>query len=309
MFLSVVIPLGPHHAAGTRKNADILERCLHSLSLSPTDDAEVIVEEDTRGQGAAAMRNRGLERARGDYVWFVDADDEVSPKALHTLAAARDLLGDADLVKMGPMARRAEDFCHILDHRHVEPSALLVPRSSCLDHTTYLFRRLFLLREELRYPNGMRLLEDSLFVLRAIEHARSVALFPRLRLYLLHPRRKGGWDAAESHAHVDDMLRFFPALRRHADGCPPTSAARGLYDRYLYVYLRVLAVKGSPWGEVARFRQGAAVSGTFFYGRPPNALARALRHAPLHRALRAACRVARWAMRLVHSPQKAHDNP
>jgi glycosyltransferase involved in cell wall biosynthesis len=40
--------------------------------------------------GASIGRNAGLERARGEYVWFLDDDDRLRPGALAVLAAALD---------------------------------------------------------------------------------------------------------------------------------------------------------------------------------------------------------------------------
>ncbi len=49
--------------------------------------------------GAGAARNHGLSEAKGEYFWFIDADDEIKPSAI------LDLLGvakkDKDLVMLG----------------------------------------------------------------------------------------------------------------------------------------------------------------------------------------------------------------
>ena len=50
--------------------------------------------------GASATRNMGVKKACGKYIWFIDADDEISPDAVSKLLnTAKE--EDADLVMMG----------------------------------------------------------------------------------------------------------------------------------------------------------------------------------------------------------------
>lgn len=57
--------------------------------------------------GAAAVRNFGASKARGEYIWFVDADDEIDKTAVRKLLKKADDTG-ADMVMMG-MKRVYED--------------------------------------------------------------------------------------------------------------------------------------------------------------------------------------------------------
>jgi len=97
--LSVVVPVFAVE--------EYLSECLDSILVHSVPDLEVIAVEDCspdrcgdildeyaardprlqvvhleRNQGLGAVRNIGLDRATGDYVWFVDSDDRLPPGAL-----------------------------------------------------------------------------------------------------------------------------------------------------------------------------------------------------------------------------------
>ena len=50
--------------------------------------------------GAAAVRNFGVSKAKGKYIWFIDADDWISEDAITKLAASANKT-EADIVMMG----------------------------------------------------------------------------------------------------------------------------------------------------------------------------------------------------------------
>lgn len=117
MFLSIIVPV--------YNGAQYLSACLDSLlaqDISPKEYQILCVNDgstDTSGailaeyaaansnilvlqqpnSGVVAARNAGLKAASGDYIWFVDADDEILPNTLGRLRMAID--GQGDLLQFG----------------------------------------------------------------------------------------------------------------------------------------------------------------------------------------------------------------
>lgn len=101
MFLSFIIPV--------YNCENLITRCIESIEGQDFDDFEVILVNDgslddsldvcnklanTYGniivlnqsnKGASSARNNGLSVAKGDYVWFVDADDYITPGIVKTI--------------------------------------------------------------------------------------------------------------------------------------------------------------------------------------------------------------------------------
>lgn len=79
MDITVLIPTIP----GRERQ---LERALASVSAQLLKPKAVIVEPDPNRTGAAATRNRALERVATEWVAFLDDDDELYPDHLKLLA-------------------------------------------------------------------------------------------------------------------------------------------------------------------------------------------------------------------------------
>ena len=88
MTVSVIVPV--------HKAEEWIDECLQSIYSQSYKDIDLIVIDDQEGEGAAAARNRGLAKAIGEYVMFVDADDYLEPGAIGTLVGA--MSDDVDLV-------------------------------------------------------------------------------------------------------------------------------------------------------------------------------------------------------------------
>lgn len=103
---------------GTKENIEIIVS--HSGVSRPSDlqDEVVLVHQRTRLLASAA-RNRGAALARGQYLFFIDDDNEVAPEVVDVLVSLLDT--NPDLIEVGPSMfyaiNREQVFCLGVSHR------------------------------------------------------------------------------------------------------------------------------------------------------------------------------------------------
>ena len=201
MKLSVIIPA--HKAERT------LPRTLESLEAASSGlDVETVLVRDDEGRGLSWARNRGLDRATGEAVFFVDADDTVRPDYFRRLASVLestsadfvlssfdyaplkreyDLVGNAEIRKVMLPAFFGYDF---EDVRRWNAGGALSARREQGGVWRCAFRREFLGRHGIRFDEDLRLYEDSPFIAECAARAERVASIPDV-LYDYVPNPQG----------------------------------------------------------------------------------------------------------------------
>ena len=323
-FLSVIIP---HY-----NNVPLLARCLKSLTDADLgDDMQIIVVDDgsspeqrqqldtfvdtipnsqfsilnfqfsNSNLGASAARNRGLLSAKGQFVWFVDADDEIDTNLLKLCwPKLKELDSTVDLLHLGPMQPTNSLVCRRLGRQHT------------LDHTTYWINRQLLMQHpDIRYLEDVAILEDSIFILQLLDKAKSIVTAHDCRLYIRHNDApsvtSGAWSKEKSARFLPSIQLFFThfktftdtqalkhsstqALKHSSTQALKHSSIQALYHRYCYLYMRVLAVKGVPHTLYMKAFYNPIIRNNF----TPNNLKERLLMTPfLHAILSTLCRLLR----------------
>ena len=177
-------------------------------------------------------RNVGVDLARGEYVQFVDQDDELAPEALERLHAIAVRNGsDIVLGKVGgSMAGPSSVFARTVERCTVADAPLI---ESVSPHK--MFRRAFLLDHDIRFPEGKRRLEDQLFMVRAYVRAKTVSILGDYVCYYWQRRDDGGNNsgkASSMRGYYDNLREVLDAVE---EGTEPGELRNTLLRRFLRV--------------------------------------------------------------------------
>ena len=157
---------------------DASDHVARFLSRSP--DARVRVFDNAVNRGVSAVRNQGLEAARGRWIAFIDSDDAYRPEflaSMHRAAAGT----ETDVVLCAHRIKAVGEETHrtrvrVAPGRMTGRQAALRLLTDTL--TPYVWDKLFraTLFDDVRFATDIRRAEDALVVLETLIRAQSVVV-------------------------------------------------------------------------------------------------------------------------------------
>ena len=221
-------------------NEDDLGDCLDSIAAQSFADLEVIMVDDgstdhsaqiARARAAAdprftllqpghggpgGARNRGVERARGEFLAFVDGDDMLPANAyelmLHALERSGSDFVSGAVYRVGPKGINPSALHSLaLKGRQTGTHITRTPRL-LYDVSVWnkLFRRSFWDSHELSYPEGV-VWEDIRLMTKAHVLARAVDVIPDI-VYYWRERTQGRLSITQSRTSVANLRDRMTAL-------------------------------------------------------------------------------------------------
>ena len=238
--ISVIIPV--YNAEKT------IERCLDSLLTQTMDDFEIIVINDgskdktleileskysglegvriytTKNRGVSAARNYGLERASGNLVTFVDADDWVEPDFLEKAVKLVDKGVDVIMMNIfydGPVKKEASYYIPetvVADEDSLRETIIDLyygekkygaKYGNCRCAGSKFYRQEMLERYKIRFDDGLTGFEDGIFNLYATYFAeKTIVNHEKVYHYVYNS------DSRTAGAHKFNFRENFELLKK-----------------------------------------------------------------------------------------------
>lgn len=251
-MLSVVVPV--YNVENT------LDRCIQSIVSQSYDAMEILLiddgstdssprlcdewaEKDTRisvvhqrNKGLSGARNTGIELAQGQWITFVDSDDQLAPDTY------RQIMAEVEQTECDLLEYQAR-----IDVGSKQESQLTLPDKTYYSYIGYWFdteayrhcyawnkiyrRNLF---QSLRYPEG-KTFEDVYLLPLLIRKAQSIKTSPKgTYIYYTNPK---GISKQTTPTHISDFLhahmQILPSMLQHYKQHEVSRSAISRY--YLYV--------------------------------------------------------------------------
>lgn len=211
--------------------------------------------------GVSSARNRGIDEARGDYIWFVDADDTVDSGAM---SHAADILirQQPDVLLFG----MSFDYYHqgrlYRREKLVPPcDGIMIPEQmkSCFQALyasnaltpvwNKLYRRELLIQSGVRFHEDMILMEDFLFVLELLPYCRTIYSLPEaIYRYRQTEDEKGAYR----------RLQRIPELAEYMQPFEDSIGALGISNEVVVNLYQMLLGQKLYYAPLAKIREGIA---------------------------------------------------
>ncbi len=257
--VSVIIPLYNKERIVERSVRSVLTQTFQDFELIIVDDGStdgsmdvvkgihddriVLISQENGGPGKA--RNTGVSHAKGDWIVFLDADDELFPETLERLYDVTNKHADVDIVDGAYVERVGKKtFLHARKDRKINNNFKSFFYKDIFPSTGHsLFHRNLLVRYP--YDTSLRRYEDVNLIVRLLKDAKIVTIsyvmfcinveycsasHPRLSIkddYMgyLDFRHKGFWERmclyqfylGERPYYPEDVRRLYPMLRWRFD--------------------------------------------------------------------------------------------
>lgn len=259
--ISIIIPA--YNSGGS------IKRCLDSITNQNTDSAEVIIINDgsvdntesicseyvknfnnihlisISNSGVSAARNTGIEKSKGKYIAFVDADDYVANDYIDTmlLTAERMQSTQSELAIFSHFNCSDDIKINHINNKIGEFSVLC--RDLCCQRYNPPWNKLFcaeiIKKNNISFPQGMKSSEDGIFLMDYIRFVHRALPVDKAVYYYV--KNSSGAVSNTRLDYIDDNFVMHGAVAQFAnENCPENIhlACRETVERVFLIINRLL---------------------------------------------------------------------
>lgn len=204
-LVSVIVPVYNTGEMVQKTIKSILDNTYKNVEIIVVDDgsnditkevlkkikSECVKVYEKENGGPSSARNFGIEKARGEYLIFVDSDDEIKLEFIEKLVKA--IRPSENVLAMSGIVFRSEasvkeEFIGDFPRKNDEDIKKYILRSLLKDGRMYpVFNKIFrseIVKKDIRFDEGMRFGEDTKFVLDYVEKCVGKIIFVPEALYI-----------------------------------------------------------------------------------------------------------------------------
>ena len=255
-----------------------LPRCLDSILSQSFADFELLLVDDgsTDGSGlicdsyadrdgsirvfhkenggVSSARNLGIDKAQGEWLYFVDSDDELLPGGLSTLVD--NISDDVDVTmggfesidELGNVTREVTKSVNLRLSRKESVITLYRGQGCCgyffLGYTWQrLFRKSLVDRFSLRFDTSIAVKEDTLFVMQYVRRSNGITQFATQPIYRYCQRPNSAMEQTKQGFDPKYVSSFYALVKMKHEvdsmfnrlSMPSFVAKQAVYDRYISI--------------------------------------------------------------------------
>ncbi|MCI9279667.1 MAG: glycosyltransferase [Bacilli bacterium] len=165
------------------------DKDIENYFLKNHHECNSLVYLSQKNYGSAVARNNGLKKAKGEYIFFVDSDDQLADNFYFNFKKIKKQKIDIMIFDYSNWNQEGENFITLNQQMNFNTKKEVLFSSVMFNNAIYngfmfgaiwgkCFKRIFLERNNLRFRDKLRKAQDRMFMLECYFYAQKIEYFP-----------------------------------------------------------------------------------------------------------------------------------